>query len=337
MSISRLALMGAAGAGGAVAVEDAFSTDLYTGNGSTQTITNGIDLAGEGGLVWVKSRSNSEKHGLQDTLRGAGNQLPSNEAAPTEVRADSITAFNSDGFTLGADTAGGNYNVSGRTQVAWTFRKAPKFFDIVTYTGDGTAGREIPHNLGVTPGMVVVKSLVGFDWQVYHKSNTVSPETDYLLLNTAAETADNVTRWNDTLPSETSFTVGSGIEVNSVNGYEYVAYLFAHNDAGDGIIQCGSYTGNGSATGPTITLGWKPQYVLIKRSDGTLQWFIYDNARSPSNPRREQLKTNSSQGADVFGEQVDFLSGGFQPVTSDANVNQTGSNYIYMAIRAEGT
>lgn len=331
--IAKKMLMGAAGAG-ALDIADAFSTDLYTGNGSTQTITNGVNLAGEGGLVWIKGRSGATDHQLFDTERGATKQLRANSTDAEATDADALTAFNLGGFSIGADA---KVNTNTATYAAWTFRQAPKLFDVVTYTGDGVAGRTIAHNLGIEPGMIVVKrrNTTG-GWPVYHRSNTAAPETDYLLLNDTAATADLSTYWNDTAPTNSLFTVGSNSDVNASGG-TYVAYLFAHDTAADGFIQCGSYTGNGSATGPVINLGWEPQWLLIKRSDSAGNWIIYDNARDTTNPRTAILLVASSS-AEINSTEYsyDFTSTGFQVKTSGILFNASGGSYIYVAIRAEG-
>ena len=240
----RTIFMGAAGAGEAtVDVSDVFSNYVYTGNGGTQTITNGIDLSGEGGLVWVKRRSVSFSHVLSDTANGGGKYLSSNLTDSISTTTSDINAFNSDGFTIGSSNG---VNTSGQTYVSWTFRKAPKFFDVVTYTGDGVAGRTVAHNLGQEVGMLVVKKTSGTGfWPVFHRANTSAPETDVLILNEIYSTTDGVTFWNDTLPTDVDFTVGTADNTNA-SGETYVAYLFAHDtDPDEGMIQCGSYTGTG--------------------------------------------------------------------------------------------
>ena len=245
MSISRKITEGAGSGGGTgdTYVDDVFSTYLYEGNlGNPNTITNGIDLAGEGGLVWIKSRSGSYNHGLIDTVRGRASELHSNTSGAEDVvtSADKgVTSFNSDGFTLGTDeftvmNAGG----STYTYSSWTFRKAPKFFDVVTYTGDGVAGREIKHNLGVEPGMVIVKSTTRDDfWAVYHRgfNGGTNPEQYRMTLNTTVPEAKSSVFWNDTAPTSTVFTVGAEGMVNSGSD-EYVAYVFAHDDSEEGMI-----------------------------------------------------------------------------------------------------
>jgi hypothetical protein len=194
------AAAGSAGGGGEY-IEDVFSTYLYTGTGAALTITNGIDLDGEGGLVWTKFRSGSfgsEAHAQIDTVRGGNFYLSSNSTIAQVSLADLITSFNSNGYTLGADATSGKVNYSAQNYVSWTFRKAPKFFDVVTYTGTGV-NRTVAHNLGSVPGCIIVKRTdTTGDWQVYHRANTANPETDYLVLNDTAATADSNTRWNDT-------------------------------------------------------------------------------------------------------------------------------------------
>ena len=255
--------------------EDVFSAYTYTGNGSTQTINNGIDLAGKGGMVWIKTRAASYGNLLADTARGTGEYLKSETTGANQASADRITAFNSNGFSLGTNAA----TNSALDFASWTFRKAAKFFDVVTYTGDGVAGRQIPHSLGVAPGMVIVKctSTTG-DWAVYHRSNTANPETDYLLLNSTAATADLDTYWNDTAPTSSVFSVGTHANVNT-NAATYVAYLFAHDTGTDGLIQCGSFTVS-SGTGTTeVNLGWEPQFLLTKYNWSGYNWNTYDSSR----------------------------------------------------------
>lgn len=308
------------------AIEDYFSTYLYTGNGSTQTITNGIDLAGKGGLVWIKSRSNIVDNFLFDTTRGVNVEINSNKTDANATLADSVTAFNSNGFTIG-NVSGIGANTS--TFASWTFREAPKFFDIVTYTGDG-ANRNIAHNLGIAPGCIIVKRTdTAADWQVYHRSNA---NTQYMVLNSTATAATGSTRWNSTTPTATEFTVGTDATVNASGG-TYVAYLFAHDPTADGFIQCGSYTGNGSATGPIVTLGWEPQWLMIKRADSTGNWSILDNMRGMPDGSADRILRANLTSAEATVEYLRPTATGFQVDTTDAQVNASGSTYVYIAIR----
>jgi hypothetical protein len=180
-------MQAAAGAAGDenLYIEDVFSTYLYTGNGSTQTITNGIDLDGEGGLVWIKTEIKQLTSFLTDTERGRQKFLVSMTLLRLrQTDADTLTAFNSNGFAI--LVLDGKSQQNTEDYVSWTFRKAPKFFDVVTYTGTG-ANRTVSHNLGSVPGCIIIKSTdTTGDWQVYHRANTASPETDYLVLNSTA-------------------------------------------------------------------------------------------------------------------------------------------------------
>ena len=275
-------LQAAAGAAGEenLYIEDVFSTYLYTGTGAAQTITNGIDLDGEGGLVWIKSRSAATGHFLFDTERGALDEINSSDSDGEASLANSLTAFNSDGFSISSATGIG---VSAATYVSWTFRKAPKFFDVVTYTGTG-ANRTVSHNLGSVPGCIIVKRTdTTEEWQVYHRANTANPETDYLRLNSAAATADSDTRWNDTQPTSTVFSLGTEATVNASGG-TYVAYLWAHDDGGFGddglqnVVTCGGLTTDGSGN-ITVSLGYEPQWILLKTTGVTDAWYIYDTMR----------------------------------------------------------
>ena len=192
-------------------IEDVFSTYLYTGNGSTQTITNGIDLSGKGGLVWLKERSPSTTpHKLYDTIRGAATSLQSNTTAGSQFPDAGVTAFNSNGFTI--DNSNFTSNVNNATYVSWTFREQAKFFDVVTYTGNGST-QNISHNLGSVPGCIFVKcsSVSGQDWFVYHRTQG----NGYGLLNTTDIWGTFTGYWNNTAPTSTQFSVGTS---NGVNG-----------------------------------------------------------------------------------------------------------------------
>jgi hypothetical protein len=317
-----------------VYVEDVMSVYLYTGNGSTQTITNGIDLSGKGGLVWAKSRSAAYFHSLTDTARGAHQVLQSQATDASFNQTPNGVSFSSSGFILNSSDNGTNENAT--TYTSWTFRKAAKFFDVCTWTGSG-ANRTISHNLGSVPGCIIVKCTSAADnWQVYHRSLGA---TKFLNLDATSAAGTNSNRWNNTEPTSSVFTVGTGAGVNG-NGLTYVAYLFAHDAGGfggsgaEGVISCGSYTGNGSATGPAVTLNWEPQWLLIKRSDSTGgDWQLIDNMRGfVVGGADAELNPNLSA-AESSGTFVTPTSTGFQLNTTDAGYNASGGTYIYIAIR----
>jgi hypothetical protein len=310
---------------------------LYTGNGSTQTITNGINLSGQGGLVWLKTRSVVDSSQVYDTVRGATKNLSTANTNAQDDYTTALTSFTSSGFTLGAGFSANTNNV---TYASWTFREAPKFFDVVTYTGTGV-NRTIAHNLGSVPGCIIVKRTdTTGAWQVYHRSNA---NTQYMVLNTTAAVATGATRWNSTTPTSTEFTIGTDATVNASGG-TYVAYLFAHDAGGfgptltDNIISCGSYTGNGSSTGPIVTLGWEPQWILVKRSDSSANWFTIDNMRGWSASTlaagTSYLSPNTTSAEDsAFAPFAGLSATGFQLSTSNANLNASGGTFIYVAIR----
>jgi hypothetical protein len=337
--------------GDAVFVEDVFSTWLYTGNSSTQTITNGIDLAGKGGLVWTKSRQDSGLyHVLSDSATGPNNILRTNSTAAAFTYTSvgwSVPVFNTNGYTT-SDSGYVNQSVAGFNQfVSWTFRKQPKFFDVVTYTGNGST-QAINHSLGSTPGCIIVKNITSATvWSVWHRSVNSGAAYGVLNLTDAFYTDSGGTAvvWgNNTAyvaPTSTQFTVGSNSRVNT-NGDQYVAYLFAHDAGGfgltgtDNVITCGSYTGNGSATGPTITLGYEPQWLLVKRAvGGTSSWNLYDTMRGmPVSGATFALQANLS-GTEYTGPNqfVAPSATGFYITSASSDVNTNGDTYIYIAIR----
>lgn len=311
-------------------VDDVFSSYLYTGNGATQTINNGIDLAGEGGLAWLKPRTNNGNgsHVLVDSVRGVGLALFTNQADAQSNQPSTLTSFLSDGFLLGSS---GLTNTTSNNFVSWTFRRAKKFFDIVTYTGNGVAERQIAHGLGVAPGMITGKSTsVTGDWSVYHRSAS----GDLKLNLTNAQTGS---RTLITAATESTFTVSGAA---NINGAQYVAYLWAHDPSEDGIIQCGAYSGNGATVGPVIELGWEPQYVLLKgvNAAGTVgsggNWRIMDAMRGlpPAGEGQPSPGLNANDASsEEMGQYLGINATGFQ--LRGTGYNNSSGNYIYLAIR----
>jgi hypothetical protein len=334
--LNQKALAASVSAGPKTYVEDVFSTWLYTGTGSTQTITNGIDLAGKGGLVWAKGRSNTFSAALIDTVRGGTSRL--RPALVDAADAGGNLSFLSTGFQLTDSNA--LTNGSNVTYASWTFRKAAKFFDVVTYTGNAT-NRTIAHNLGSTPGCIIIKRTnAGGNWFVYHRG-LASPTLDLINLNTTSAALTNFPAyWNSTAPTSTVFSLGTEADINA-NGGTYVAYLFAHDaggfgDAGtDSVVSCGSYTGNGSTSGPTVTLGWEPQWLLVKRTDNANSWWMLDTMRGlPVGSGAAYLLANLSSAEASFGNDLLALSAtGFRLITDNSNFNANGGSYIYIAIR----
>ena len=324
-------------------VDGLFQTHLYEDGGSARTITNGIDLSNKGGLVWIKNRDAGNAHKLTDTERGVTKTIISSSTAVEATEAQTVTAFNSTGFTLGTDES---VNRSGKKTVSWTFRKQPKFFDIVKYEGTGSA-RTVAHSLNTTVGMILIKNLdAGDNWAVYHRgADSSAPEDKYLILNSTNDAADSADWWNDTAPTTSVFTVGTDHAVNA-SGENYIAYLFAHNnnDGGFGepgdqdIIKCGSYTGNNSTTGPVIDLGFEPQWLLIRHTDANgNSWHIFDSMRGVVTGGADAfLAPNAAGDEQTAADKVEFNASGFQLKRANDDVNGSSNNYIYVAIRRGG-
>jgi hypothetical protein len=306
-------------------VQEVFNTSLWTGTGAARTITTGID-SGEGSLVWIKSRNGDWNNTLFDTARGL-NLLWSNTTNAQVSNVNIVTDFVSSGYGLGPNNYG---NGSGYTYVGWQFRRAEKFFDIVQYTGNGVSGRQIAHSLGVKPGMIVVKRLEDSDsnWIVYHQSQAAT-KTGYLNLTGAFLTT--ATPWANTEPTDLAFTVGGNVQANASGG-TYIAYLFAHDPSPEGVIQCGSYVGNGSTTGPVVNLGWRPQYLTIKAATTSASWYVFDNLRGVA-PIDAYLSPNLSSAENSSSNVFEYLSDGFQIRSSSGAFNNNGDTYIYTAIR----
>ena len=310
-------------------IEDVFSTYLYTGNGSTQTITNGIDLSGKGGLVWCKQRDGSAANLLYDTNRGAGYRISSDLTDAQVYDATTrLTSFTSSGFTLGNL----NPNGSGANYASWTFREQPKFFDVVTYTGNGVSGRAISHNLGSAPGCLIVKCTSNADnWYTKHRSLAAN---DVILVDsTAAAYGDTNTFGTGFTFNATTFQVGN-LGANE-SGRTYVAYLFAHDAGGfgltgtDNVISCGSFTAD-FAGNATVSLGYEPQWVIVKAYGVTSNWFMLDNMRGMGvSGTAINLFANTS-GAETSASTVSVAP----QVTGFDFSNGAGDEpYIYIAIR----
>jgi hypothetical protein len=312
-------------------IEECFASHLYTGTSSTQTINNGIDLAGKGGLVWFKNRGATINHAWFDTTRGTTVGLGSNlSSGNITTWSDSFTSFNSNGFTVGVDTAAVT-NASANTYVSWTFREQPKFFDMVTYSGNG-ANRTIAHSLGSVPGLILVKRINGTgNWAVYHRS---TGSTHFLSLNAQSQANPSSAYWNNTDPTSSVFTVGTDSNVNTL-GADYIAYIFAHNAGGfglsgnDNVISCGSFTTNSSSQA-TVDLGYEPQWVLIKCTDNSDSWFILDNMRGwVTGGNDARLLPNSSVAEQTGSNYGNITATGF---VADGSY-YANSNHIYIAIR----
>jgi hypothetical protein len=331
-----------------VYVEDVFSTYLYTGNDVALTVTNGIDLSTNGGLVWGKSRSGSQNHRLYDTARGSNFSLLSNATSAQSNQGTNACAFNTDGFSLSAASGiVGSATYGGPNYVSWTFRKQPKFFDIVTYTGNGVASRNISHSLGSKPGFVVIKRTdTTSDWWVAAWTGTTfrigTDAAPFALNSTNAYNTQNGAAATSTTfdPNEVTLSASYGVTPSAANtnGGTYVAYLFAHDAGGfgltgtDNVISCGSYTGAGANL--NINLGYEPQWVMIKSTTNAVNWVMFDTMRGlPTSGDGKDLRSNLTD-SEGDNSALSITSTGFLARTGiDGQVNANGYSYIYIAIR----
>lgn len=310
-----------------------FDTKLYTGTGSTQSIT-GFGFSPD--LVWIKKRNGTENHEVQDSVRGATERLASNTTDGETTVAGSISSFNSGGFTV---VDAGTTNENTFTYVAWCWDKgATPGFDIVTYTGNGSNTRTISHNLGVTPAFFITKNRNGYnktngylDWSVYHQNlaayNTTGSQALYLHSTTNAGAAGGFF----TRPTSTVFTPNQTLYDN-VSSQTYVAYLWAEVE---GFSKFGSYTGNNSSDGPFVFCGFRPAYILVKNSNSsTDEWEIYDTARDPYNFHDKGLRANTSgleYDLSSNNRSFDTLSNGFKVRGSNAGINGSGNTHVFAA------
>jgi hypothetical protein len=322
--------------------------NLWTGNNSTNVITNSGSMQPD--FLWIKSRSSAFDNELYDSVRGVTKYLASNTTAAeaTETAGSGVTSFNSNGFTLGP--AGGAYvNNNALTFVGWQWKangtpavtntagsitstvsaSTTAGFSVVTYTGTGVVAT-IGHGLGVTPNMMIMKKRSSTSsWGVYHSSIGA---TGAVFLDTTGATATSSGYFNNTAPTSSVFTVGGAISWNSDNGSTYVAYCFAEVA---GFSKFGSYTGNGSSDGPFVYTGFRPRFVMTKRSDSSTSgnWMITDSARNTYNLAGEILIPNLPD-AEYSQDGIDMLSNGFKMRASTGNRNTNGGTFIY-AVFAE--
>ena len=322
-------------------VDGLFSIDLIVGaTGTARTINNGIDLSTKKGFVWGVSRSAADNRRLSNTVRGASETLDTGNtyAEFDNAGVQGATQFNSNGFVSGmTDSYYNNEDI-----VYWTFREQPKFFDLVQFSGTGSA-QNISHSLGSVPGMIWVKRVDSTgDWAVYHRGFDSSAPEDYIaFLNKTDAIADNNQYWNDTAPTSSVFTVGTNSAVNASGG-TYIAFIFAHNndDGGFGepgdqdIIKCGSFSTDSSGNA-TVNLGFEPQWLMVKATNQSYNWEIYDQMRGFGVNGHKILIANSGN-----AEGSNTTAGNTQPTSTGFSIggNYWGANVnlIYMAIRRGG-
>jgi hypothetical protein len=301
-----------------------FSSTLYTGNGSARSITTGIDLS-SGGMVWIKNRVATSDHVLADSVNGAGLYFMSDSTGQT-TDAQSVTAFGNGTVSIGTS---GIVNVNSGSFFVYALKRMAGVFDVVNYTGTGGSNAAFSHALGVSVGMAfILFRNVSNPGYVYHNSLGISSE---LTLDATSAAASSGGDFGTSAWTSTQFFVGGA----SANGSTrtYTAYLFAHDPSANGRSYCGSYTGNGSTSGPTVSIGWKPRMLLIKcTSSASTNLVMLDYARGFAAGSDALLFANSSN-AETSSDYADPTSTGFQIKTTSADVNTSGATYAYWAVR----
>ena len=314
---------------------DYFNTVLYTGNGSTQSIT-GVGFQPD--WTWIKARNDAQEHNLYDSVRGATKGLQSDGTGAEYTLATSLTSFDSDGFSIGSF---GGINGSSDTEVAWNWlaggtassntdgtitstvsASTTSGFSICTFTTSGGSSDTIGHGLGSVPSLIIVRPYTSVSsWFVYHQS---LGNGNYMRLNNTDAVASS-SIWNNTTPTSSVFSLGLGAYGNSATS---IAYCFAEKK---GFSKFGSYTGNGSTDGTFIYTGMRPAFVIIKRTNSATPWCMWDNKRNTFNVTQNYLYTNSSDAeGSGAGIDIDMLSNGFKLKTTSGFLNTSGDSFIYM-------
>jgi len=313
-----------------------FNTKLYTGNGSTQSIT-GVGFQPD--WTWLKQRSGTSNHRCYDSVRGATKQLLPNSSNAENTETNGLTSFDSDGFSLGNE---GGHNENSQTFASWNWKAGTSVsgtttgsgtgkaysgsvnttagFSIITYLGNGTEDHTIPHHLGVAPKMYWVKQRNDADsWIIYHDG--LGGADKYILLDTSGAAGTSNNPWGSVAPTSTVNNLGSAGDTNG-NGDSFIMYSFAEIK---GYSKFGSYTGNGGSQ--FIYTGFKPAFVIEKRSSNSSEWDMYDNKRNTFNAVTKVLKPNNND-AEATYTGLNFLSNGFEALGS---LNDSGQTLIYMA------
>ena len=319
-----------------------FQTATYTGNGSTQSITNSGNSNLKPDFAWIKDLGSAFDHKLQDSTRGSTYTLESNTTTAAYNDTDAVTSFNTDGFSLGSNA---NVNDNTANLVAWQWKanggttstnndgsqpstvqvNSTAGFSIVKRTGTGSAGATYGHGLGVVPDVIISKGLNVNNWYSYFKG--IGGGTKWLILDGDGAAVTDANMWNDTNATSSVFTVGNSGGSNG-SGVDYIAYCFKPIK---GYSKFGLYTGNGSTDGTFVYTGFSPAWLMIKRTDSANSWYLIDNVRDPINVAKAELEANTT-GVEATGtNRLDILSNGFKIRTSGAAYNASGGSYVYMA------
>jgi len=322
---------------------DYFNTKLYTGTGSTNAIT-GVGFQPD--WTWIKNRDGTDDHKTFDAVRGVTKVLKTNTTGPETTDSNTLSAFGTDGFTVGSDggvngngdnfaswnwkagTGQGSPNTDGSINTSYTSVNTTAGFSISKYAGYGSAST-VGHGLGAAPEVIIIKSTTHTEnWVMYHKGLNPSGAGNYIYFNNAAVggSGSNTSIFNNTAPTSSVFSVNTD-GVSNGSGKSYVAYCFKEKP---GYSKFGTYVGNGNADGTFVYTGFKPAFVLVKRYDGAgLSWRFFDSKRN-YNGDREFMYVNLSD-SEVGGDNMDFLSNGFKNRNTSGHQNGNGDDYIYMA------
>ena len=328
--------------------EEYFNTKLYTGNG-TAIGSGGLAISGIGfapSWVWLKNRTTGDRsHQVYDVIRGVTKGLKVNSSDAENTSSERLTAFGSDGFTVGNN---GDVNTSGNAHVSWNWKAGTAVsgnttgsgtakaysgsvstaagFSIVQYLGNGTAAHTIPHHLGAIPRMIIVKKNADAEWQVYHAS---IGNGNVLHLDTASAVEDVTNRWNDTTPTSSVFAIGTSGNVNG-NDARYIAYCFADVQ---GYSKFGSYIANANANGPFVYTGFKPAFFLTKNTTQATDWIMYDNRRDGFEPQNKEFRANAADAErNAEDNNVQFCANGFKLRNAGTKSNADSSNlFMFMA------
>ena len=326
--------------------EKYFQSLAYTGQGGDNdayTLSGDENLQPD--LVWIKNRGTTNEHLMIDSVRGALKALNSNDATAEDSISNSLKSFNSDGFTLGGNAS---CNANNNTYASWSWKagtsigststsgsgtaktytgsvNADAGFSIINYVGNQTDGHTIPHHLAQKPDMILVKHLG--DGQQWASQWSPLGATKVMRFGTTNTVSDSNTRWNDTEPTSSVFTVGNEAECNT-NNEEHIAYCFANKQ---GYLKVGSYKGNGNANGAFVYTGFRPAFLMYKNTTTADSYFLHDNRRQGYNDQNELLFADSTQ-AESTVDRIRFTANGFKTLDSDKGVNKSGDTYVYMAI-----
>jgi hypothetical protein len=319
--------------------EDYFNTKLYTGNGTTNHAITGVGFQPD--LNWIKKRSTTDNHILHYVGLNAGDYLVTNSTQELSNSGEMTKSLDSDGFTVGTR---GEVNTNNSTFVSWNWlaggtassntdgsitssvsANTTSGFSIVSYTGTG-ANATVGHGLGVAPKMIIIKNRSATDdWAVYHGSLATDK---YLRLNQTTAQETGTPMWNDTAPTSSVFSLGSYHNSNGPSE-NMIAYCFAEKK---GYSKFGSYIGSGTADGTFVYTGFRPAFILAKRTDAVDNWVMYDNRRSGYNPQNDRLYPNGNFAEEGTTDKMfDMLSNGFKARATWTTINASGGNYIYMA------